>query len=180
MSIRCIRAGAARRRIHPFISFTRGPDSLRIRAFFFVRLTTGPSSDRAAPPATVCSLKICRKTCPGTGRRWSCKKRGCGAAGSARLCQSRGHGFEPRHPLHFGCALTAPPACSLGKGMAGCARGSAPCAASDPCVAPCPQLAYGHSRNGFRPGDGTGIHACLRSRILGVRLSPGAPMILPA
>jgi hypothetical protein len=28
------------------------------------------------------------------------------------------------------------------------------------------------------PGDGTGIHACLRNRILGVRLPPGAPKMM--
>ncbi len=41
-------------------------------------------------------------------------------------------------------------------------------------------VACGHSRSEItktsRPGDGTGIHACLRHRILGVRISPGAPI----
>jgi hypothetical protein len=153
MRIRCIRAGGARRRAAPSISLIRGPDSQRIRAFFlplgrpeaktaplggseawgsFVRLVSDNAVIALHHRQRCRSLTTCRKTCRRYWPEAVLHFRGCGAAGSARPCQGRGHGFDSRHPLHFGCACTTPPACCLGKGMAGCARGSAPCAASDP------------------------------------------------
>lgn len=87
---------------------------------------------------------------------------------------------------HFGCAFAPPPEDSRVDGLAGCAGDSdPPCAAMSTGRA---QAARGPSREGTtemesaffsssRPGDGTGIRVRLRSGILGVRLSPGAPII---
>ena len=39
----------------------------------------------------------------GTGRGFVLQLCGCSSVGRARPCQGRGHEFETRHPLHFGC-----------------------------------------------------------------------------
>ncbi len=41
----------------------------------------------------------------GTGRWSSCTFCGCSSVGRARPRHGRGHEFETRHPLHFGCVL---------------------------------------------------------------------------
>jgi hypothetical protein len=72
---------------------------------------------------------------PGTGRWRASPICGCSSVGRARPCQGRGHGFEPRHPLHLdllGCARVPPSARCRGNGKTGCAWGSSPCAARAP------------------------------------------------
>ena len=49
------------------------------------------------------SLTTCLQARPGTGRG-RLARRGCSSAGRARPRHGRGHEFEARHPLHFGCA----------------------------------------------------------------------------
>lgn len=87
---------------------------------------------------------------------------------------------------HFGCAFAPPPEDSSVDGLAGCAGDS------DPPVQRCrrgarmPRVAHRARAqpkwralffSSSRPGDGTGIRVRLRSGTLGVRLSPGAPII---
>ena len=49
------------------------------------------------------SLTICRKAASVLADGMPCTFCGCSSAGRARRFQRRGHEFEPRHPLHFGC-----------------------------------------------------------------------------
>jgi hypothetical protein len=83
----------------------------------------------------------------GTGRWFVSHLCGCSSAGRARPRHGRGHEFESRHPLHFGCVL------ALRR------RGSMMLAVRD-VRGPCPghvqrdttsdgTLALGHSRSGF-------------------------------
>ena len=47
-------------------------------------------------------------TCAGRPRYWPnvvSQPCGCSSVGRARPCHGRGHEFETRHPLHFGCVL---------------------------------------------------------------------------
>lgn len=93
---------------HPPSSVHRGPDSERIRAFFvsgFNRPTPrrGPRSMDRTTGDGGCSLTSCRKATFGTGRRIALQLCGCSSAGRARPRHGRGHEFEARHPLHFGC-----------------------------------------------------------------------------
>jgi hypothetical protein len=53
-----------------------------------------------------CSLTSCRRTIVGTGRSIFLHLCGCSSAGRARPRHGRGHEFEARHPLHFGCVLS--------------------------------------------------------------------------
>lgn len=109
------------------------------------------------------------------------------AAGPGRTWHRRSDPACGSDNNHFGCAFAPPPEDSSVDGLAGCAGDSdPPCAAMSTGRA---QAARGPSREGTtemesaffifdpRPGDGTGIRARLRSGILGVRLSPGAPII---
>ena len=64
----------------------------------------------------------------GTGRRPVLHLCGCSSAGRARRFQRRGHEFETRHPLHFGCvhALRGHTTWCWWSGMCA-ALGQAPC-----------------------------------------------------
>ena len=55
-----------------------------------------------------------------TGRRPSCKSCGYSSVGRARPRHGRGHEFETRYPLHFGCVFSLRTA-RHGVGGAGCA-----------------------------------------------------------
>ena len=52
------------------------------------------------------SLTTCRKTTSVLADGLSCTFCGCSSAGRARPRHGRGHEFETRHPLHFGCVLS--------------------------------------------------------------------------
>src|SRR5204863_7282433 len=49
------------------------------------------------------SLTTCRETTTVLAEGSSCTFCGCSSAGRARPRHGRGHEFETRHPLHFGC-----------------------------------------------------------------------------
>ena len=105
----CNRAEEARRRVLPTL-FQRGPESERIRAFCFVQPiglhgAAGPGDRWIAPPSGGRSLTSCRKATSVLADGPSCNLRGCSSAGRARPRHGRGHEFEARHPLHFGCVL---------------------------------------------------------------------------
>ena len=53
-----------------------------------------------------CSLTTCRKTTSVLADGLSCTFCGCSSAGRARPRHGRGHEFETRLPLHFGCVLS--------------------------------------------------------------------------
>ena len=98
-------------RAHPPSSVRRGPDSERIRAFFIsdstgLRIGTGQRSmDRTAGgirPRRTLFNNLPRDDL-GTGRWFVLHLCGCSSAGRARPRHGRGHEFETRHPLHFGC-----------------------------------------------------------------------------
>ena len=89
-------------------SVRRGPESARFRAF---SLSLHPA----------CALAQARRSMDrhhrqrwmlfnnlpqvdlGTGRWFALHLCGCSSAGRARPRHGRGHEFETRHPLHFGC-----------------------------------------------------------------------------
>ncbi len=50
------------------------------------------------------SLTSCRKAAPVLAGGVPCNFCGCSSVGRARPRHGRGHEFETRHPLHFGCA----------------------------------------------------------------------------
>lgn len=50
-----------------------------------------------------CSLTTCSKADSVLADGVPCNPCGCSSAGRARRFQRRGHEFETRHPLHFGC-----------------------------------------------------------------------------
>ena len=118
-SIRCligtrtphIRGRTAPRRTTSKLCFAAGPDSERIRACL---LSVQPPScasahdrDRwIAPPATAELFNKLLQDDLGTGRRSVLHLCGCSSAGRARPRHGRGHEFETRHPLHFGCVLS--------------------------------------------------------------------------
>lgn len=54
----------------------------------------------SAPSSKLCSQRPGFRKDPGL---FHCNFCGCSSVGRARPCQGRGHGFETRHPLHFGC-----------------------------------------------------------------------------
>ena len=79
------------------------------------------------------SLTTCREAAPVLAGREPCKNCGCSSMGRARPRHGRGHGFEPRLPLHFRvCPCTTRHARAEGTAVRGCARGRAPCAARAP------------------------------------------------
>ena len=86
-------SGRGRRLALPRISVRRGPDSERIRAFFFCATGRGGRS-----------LTTCRKDASVLAAGMPCNVCGCSSVGRARPRHGRGHEFETRHPLHFGCA----------------------------------------------------------------------------
>lgn len=93
---------------HPPSSVRRGPDSARNRAFFISEFNRPAHRHR---PAIDGSHHRSRWTLfnklpqdeLGTGRRFVLHLCGCSSAGRARPRHGRGHEFEARHPLHFGC-----------------------------------------------------------------------------
>ena len=105
----CIRERKARRRATSKLCFAAGPDSERIRACLL------------SPPLTVLRFGA-RTAIVGSHRRkrrrsliTRCRTNpalaavrpapcGCSSVGRARPRHGRGHEFETRHPLHFGCA----------------------------------------------------------------------------
>lgn len=52
------------------------------------------------------SLTSCRKAASVLADGRPCNSCGCSSAGRARPRHGRGHEFETRHPLHFGCVLS--------------------------------------------------------------------------
>lgn len=114
-------------------SRTRGPDSWWIRAFLHFSRPSGsrPSRRNAARAATFINKMPRGST--GTGRRRAPHSCGCSSVGRARPRHGRGHGFEPRLPLHFRvCPGTTRRARAVGTAKRGCARGRSPCAARAP------------------------------------------------
>jgi hypothetical protein len=124
MRIRSHRGKGSHRRT-PSISPARGPVPEMDRAFLFSGLLFQPAYGLAAamPPPEAHR----QTTAPLQHRFWRVlfKKstrhapgsagpayRTCGnsSAGRARRRQRRGHGFDPRFPLHFGCAPALRPA----------------------------------------------------------------------
>ena len=103
-------------------------------------------SDRwIAPPATAELFNNLPQGDLGTGRRSSCTC-GCSSAGRARPRHGRGHEFESRHPLHFGCAHAL--RCrATWCWRPGCARSWPGLVQRD--TASDGTLARGHSRSGF-------------------------------
>ena len=122
--------------------------------FCFLFGSTQPSrasaqdSDRwiASPENGESSLTTCRKTTLGTGRGHVLQICGCSSAGRARPRHGRGHEFEARHPLHFGCAHAL--RCrAIWCWRPGCARPWPGHVQRD--TASDGTLARGHSRSGF-------------------------------
>jgi hypothetical protein len=108
----------------------------------------------------------------GTGRPLSSQLCGRSAAGSARRCQRRGRGFDPRRPLHFGCARASPSLAQPRERRGGmCMRSLLMCSE---CTQPaCRLLARGHSRSGFRPRSSVGSSTRLVSERSRVRIVAG-------
>ena len=155
----CIRERAApnlNRSAHPPSSVRRGPDSKRIRAFFISDFNR-PAHRRK--PAIDGSHRRRRRTLfnnlpqddLGTGR-WFVLHLfcGCSSAGRARPRHGRGHEFETRHPLHFGCvhALRCRATWCWRCGMCATDRSSAPGHVQRDTTSD-GMLAFGHSRSGF-------------------------------
>ena len=91
----------------------RGPESARFRAFFFVDFNRPARWRRSAIDGShhrrrwklFNNLPQDDPRDPGSGR-WSVLHLcGCSSVGRARPRHGRGHEFETRHPLHFGCVL---------------------------------------------------------------------------
>ena len=111
---RCIRERAARRRA-PSKLCTQGPGFRKDPGPFVFRLqpacALAQTRDRKIAPPTLssdggCSLTTCRKTTSVLADGLSCTFCGCSSVGRARPRHGRGHEFETRHPLHFGCVLS--------------------------------------------------------------------------
>ena len=127
------------------------------------------------------SLTICREAGVGTGRRHGLAK----ICGCSSVLAERGHataeatGSSPVFRSTSGVPMQHRSSASRRRGWAGCARGSHPhVQRTRLCVARRLRTSRMDTAEVDKlqsPGDGTGRHACLRSRILGVRLSPGAP-----
>ena len=117
------------------------------------------------------SLTTCREDAPVLAGGEPRIHSGCSSMGRARPRHGRGHGFDPRLPLHFRvCPCTTDRARAEGTARPGCARGRSPCAARAP-----GRLA-GHSRldtaeSGSLPGRrGTRSLASSRPRVRFVAL----------
>ncbi len=67
-------------------------------------LNQARASAQAVPPAMAELFNKLPQGSRGTGRGLALHLCGCSSAGRARPCHGRGHEFETRHPLHFGCA----------------------------------------------------------------------------
>jgi hypothetical protein len=93
------------------------------------------------------SLTSCRKAASVLADGMPCTFCGCSSAGRARPFQGRGHEFETRHPLHFGCvhALRGHTAWCWWPGM--CAAQGLSHVQRD--TTSDGMLAFGHSRSGL-------------------------------
>lgn len=108
---RCIREREALRSA-PSKLCTQRPGFRKDPGLFHFQLQNGlrigtdqRSMDRTTAYAVSRSLTSCRKTISVLADGSSCNLRGCSSAGRARPRHGRGHEFETRHPLHFGCVL---------------------------------------------------------------------------
>ena len=149
-----------------------GPFSLSIRSSG--RQQTHQDGDRAVSPKRGCSFTTCRAV---SHRYWpaaAAHQKRIWPIGWAPAFQAGQRGFDSPYPLQFGC-VRAPGAHDRPRERLGAMCWINALAQRANRVG-MPPPAIGHSRIGVRPGDGTGIRACLRNRILGVRLSPGAPV----
>ena len=155
-----------------------GPDSARNRAFFIGPAATAlhSSGDRTAPRKRERSFTTCCAARPGTGRSAAAQKMRMWPIGWALAFQAGQRGFDSPHPLQFGC-VRAPGAHDRPRERLGAMCWITALAQRANRVGMHHFPRSGTAELDHRPGDGTGIRACLRNRILGVRLSPGAPAI---
>ena len=93
------------------------------------------------------SLTSCRKTTPVLADGLSCTFCGCSSAGRARPRHGRGHEFETRHPLHFGCVLALRCRATWCWRCGMCATQGLSHVQRD--TTSDGMLAFGHSRSGF-------------------------------
>jgi hypothetical protein len=68
-----------------------------------LRIGTGQRSMDRTTARGGRSLTSCRKAASVLADGMPCTFRGCSSVGRARPRHGRGHDFETRHPLHFGC-----------------------------------------------------------------------------
>ena len=96
---------------HPPSSARRGPDSERNRAFSISDFNRParwrrPAIDGSHHRRRWTLFNNLLRDDLGTGRWFGSQFCGCSSVGRARPRHGRGHEFETRHPLHFGCVLS--------------------------------------------------------------------------
>ena len=97
----------------------------------------------------------------------------------AQPCHGRSTGSIPVIRSTSGVPMRHRPRAGRGCGRAGCARAAPALVQRVTCARPGRRASRAWTQPKWKqssPGDGTGRHACLRHRILGVRVAPGAPI----